>query len=61
MQVNVDFVDEWEDLSNGCDHVCGKATEATWEDRAGQGEVLSRRKRNVQKRVHISHQQLTNI
>ena len=41
--------------------MCGKATEATWEDRVGQGEVLSRRKRDVQKRVHIPHHQLINV
>ena len=34
--------------------MCGKATEATWEDRVGQGEVFSRRKRDVQKRVYIT-------
>ena len=41
--------------------MCGKATEATWEDRVGQGEVFSRRKRDVQKRVHIPHHQLINV
>ena len=41
--------------------MCGKATEATWEDRVVQGEVFSRRKRDVQKRVHIPHHQLINV